>query len=299
MPILTNFFLNMQPHVGYISNCIYPHYAPIPFSLTAEFSDGDQRGRGRVALALDHSVCVTSTSKESGMGAISSFIKSLDPQKDVERDLKETMAILVKLAQEKLHSYKLEMDASWNTSNEESLAPGTTKDSQDEQMHVVTSTDSGKLKDSIGKIVDAGFALGGDDKSKSVGDFIKTLAGVGLDTVLGSGSAEENEHKQYIIYPDHEFLCRCDIWYWRYSMQSSGFQSKVENVVVYRMQYGAVDISKVGKVALAHWFNKWKIDPTLVQKVLEQSKALVDGNKVPSNDVRTALLSNRKLLTLA
>jgi len=233
------------------------------------------------------------------MGAISSFIKSLDPQKDVERDLKETMAILVKLAQEKLHSYKLEMDASWNTNNDESLAPGTTKDYQDEQMHVLTSTDSSKLKDSIGKLVDAGFALGGDDKSKSVGDFIKTLAGVGLDTVLGSGSAEENEHKQYIIYPDHEFLCRCDVWYWRYSMQSSGFQSKVENVVVYRMQYGAVDLSKVSKVALAHWFNKWNIDPSLVQKVLEQAKALVDGNKVPPNEVRAALLSNRKLLTPA
>jgi hypothetical protein len=228
------------------------------------------------------------------MGAISSFIKGLDPQKDVERDLKETMAILVRLAQEKLNSYKLEMNSSWNTSNEESLAPGTTKDFQDEQMHVMTATDNDKLKDSIGKIVDSGFALGGDDKNKAVGDFIKTLASVGLDTVLGSGSAEENEHKQYIIYPDHEFLCRCDVWYWRYTMQSSGFQTKIQNVVVYRMQYGAVDITKVGKVALAHWFNKWKIDPALTKKVLDQATELLVGAG-PHDDVRRALLSRRNL----
>lgn len=233
------------------------------------------------------------------MGAISNFIKSLDPAKDVERDLKETMAILVKLAQEKLHGYKLEMNASWNTKNEDNLGPGTTKDFQDEQMHVITTIDNEKLKGSIGKIVDAGFALGGDDKNKAIGDFIKTLAGVGLDTVLGSGSAEENEHKQYIIYPDHEFLCRCDVWYWRYTMQTQGFQTKIQNVVVYRMQYGAIDMSKVDQGALAHWFNKWKIDPALTQKVLEQAKALVTGGKMLSNSARMELLSSRKLPAVA
>lgn len=229
------------------------------------------------------------------MGAVSNFIKGLDPQKDVERDLKETMAILVKLAQEKLNGYKIEMDSSWNTANQESLAPGTYKDFQDEQMHVITSTDSSTITDSIGKIVDAGFALGSDDKAKAVGTFIKTLAGVGLDTVLGSGSAEENEHKQYIIYPDKDFLCRCDCWFWRYTLQSSGFQTKVQNVVVYRMQYGAVDISKVTKVALAHWFNKWNIDPVVVQKALTAATELLTGGTVPPDHARTALMKARNL----
>jgi hypothetical protein len=232
------------------------------------------------------------------MGAISNFIKGLDPQKDVERDLKETMAVLVKLAEEKLKGYKLEMDSSWRTANEESLAPGVEKDFQDQQMHVITSVDTDKLKGSIGTIVDAGFALGGDDKSKAVGDFIKSLAGVGLDTVLGSGAAEENEHKQYIIYPDHEFLCRCDCWYWRYTMQSSGFQTKVQNVVVYRMQYGAADITKVSKIALGHWFNKWKVDTAVVQTVLDQVNKLFDA-KPPAREERNALLRKRKLLRVA
>lgn len=229
------------------------------------------------------------------MGAVSNFIKGLDPQKDVERDLKETMAILVKLAQEKLNGYKLEMNTSWNTANEESLAPGTFKDFVDEQMHVTTSTDAKALAGSIAAIVDAGFALGSDDKGKAVGTFIKTLAGVGLDTVLGSGSAEENEHKQYIIYPDKEFLCRCDCWYWRYTMQSSGFQTKIQTMVVYRMQYGAVDITKVSKVALAHWMNKWKIDPSILKSVLDQADALI-GTATPDHDVRRPLLVSRGVL---
>ncbi|MFD0726307.1 hypothetical protein [Lysobacter brunescens] len=228
------------------------------------------------------------------MGAISTFIKGLDPKNDVERDLKETMAILVKLAQQKLNGFKLEMNDSWNTANSESLAPGVTKDFVDEQMHVMTSVDSKQLADSIGSIVDAGFALNQDEKSKAVGTFIKSLASVGLQTVLGSGSAEENEHKQYIIYPDKDFLCRCDVWFWRYTMQSSGFESKLQHVVVYRMQYGAVDISKVQPVALAHWFNKWNIDPAVIKPALEGALALVDGrrpaapvaNRVPMIEAR-------------
>lgn len=236
------------------------------------------------------------------MGAVSSFIKSLDPQKEVEQDLRETMAILVRLAQEKLDGFRLEMDSSWKTGDEDSLAPGTTKDFQDEQMHVLTSTNAGPLKDSIGKIVDSAFAIGTqDDKARATGDFIKTLASVGLDAVLGSGSAEENQHKQYIIYPDRDFLCRCDCWYWRYTMQSSGFQKKVQHVVVYRMQYGAVDITRVDRVTLAHWFDKWQIDPDLVKKVLENVDELLDEKKLRSVDqaaARDALMAERGISSL-
>jgi hypothetical protein len=209
------------------------------------------------------------------MGAISKFIRDLDPTKDVEAQLNETLNILVKLARAKLDGYKLEMNNSWQKGGEESLAPGVTKDFQDEQMHVITSTDSAPLQASIGKVVDTAFSLGEDSSAKNVGNFIKTLAAQGLDLVLGSGSAEENEHKQYIIYPDGNFLCRCDVWYWRYSMMSKGFQQKLQNVIVYRMQYGAVDITKVDPIALAHWFDKWHLNTEDAQKVLEQAKALV------------------------
>ncbi len=208
------------------------------------------------------------------MGAVSKFIRDLDPVKDVEAQLTETMNILVKLAQSKLSGYKSEMNNSWQKGDADSLAPGVTKDFEDEQMHVITSTASG-VEDSIGKIVDTAFSLGEDSQAKNVGKFIKTLATQGLNLVLGSGSAEENEHKQYIIYPDHNFLCRCDIWYWRYSMLSKGFQKKLQNVVVYRMQYGAVDPSKVEPAALAHWFNKWHLSTEDAKKILDQVKDLV------------------------
>lgn len=209
------------------------------------------------------------------MGAVSKFIRDLDPGKDVEAQLTETLNILVKLAQSKLSGYRIEMNNSWQKGDEESLAPGVTKDFQDEQMHVLTSTDSGPLQKSIGKIVDTAFSLGDDAGAENVGKFIKALASQGLDLVLGSGSAAENEHKQYIIYPDGNFLCRCDVWYWRYSMLAKGFQQKLQNVVAYRMQYGAVDITKVDPIALAHWFNKWKLDTEVARQTLDQAKALV------------------------
>jgi hypothetical protein len=210
------------------------------------------------------------------MGAISKFIRDLDPAKDTEANLKETLTILVKLAETKLENFRLGMNSSWKEANEDSLGPGVTKDFQDEQMHVITSVDAAPLQKGIGDIVDAAFSLGDDAGAKNIGTFIKKLATQGLDLVLGSGSAEENQHKQYIIYPDGNFVCRCDVWYWRYSMSSKGFQQKVENVVVYRMQYGAIDLTKVSRVALAHWFDKWKLDPDLAAEMLDKMTALVD-----------------------
>ena len=59
-------------------------------------------------------------------------------------------------------------------------------------------------------------------------------------------------------------------------MTSKGFQQKVENVVVYRMQYGAIDLTKVNRVALAHWFDKWKLDPELAAEMLDKMLVLVD-----------------------
>ncbi|KAB7700403.1 Uncharacterised protein [Plesiomonas shigelloides] len=222
------------------------------------------------------------------MGVVSKFMRDLDPAKDVEQQLNETLGILVKLAQTKLNTYRMEMNNSWDKGGDDSLAPGVTKDFQDEQMHVITSTDNQAIQDSIGKIVDTAFSLGTDQSAKNVGTFIKTLASQGLDLVLGSGSAEENEHKQYIIYPDKNFLCRCDVWYWRYSMLSKGFQQKLQNVVVFRMQYGAVDITKVSPIALAHWFDKWGLDTEAAKATLEQAKSLILNAK--SN--QPVLLSN-------
>ncbi|WP_124966090.1 hypothetical protein [Trabulsiella odontotermitis] len=213
------------------------------------------------------------------MGAISKFIRDLDPAKDVEAQLNETLGILVKLGQSKLDGFKIEMNNSWQRGDDESLAPGVTKDFQDEQMHVMTTTDASSVGDSIGKIVDTAFMLGTDDGAKNVGTFIKTLVTQGLDLLLGSGSASENQRKQYIIYPDKNFLCRCDVWYWRYSMVSKGFQQKLQNVVVYRMQYGAVDITKVDPIALAHWFNKWSLDTEAAKATLDQAKALIENAK--------------------
>lgn len=210
------------------------------------------------------------------MGAISKFIRDLDPAKETEANLKETLTLLVKLAETKLANFRLEMNASWKEANEDSLGPGVTKDFQDEQMHVITSTDAEPLQKGIGDIVDAAFSLGEDSSAKNVGTFIKKLATQGLNLVLGSGSAEEHQHRQYIIYPDGNFVCRCDVWYWRYSMTSKGFQQKVENVVVYRMQYGAIDLTKVNRVALAHWFDKWKLDPELAAEMLDKMLVLVD-----------------------
>src|SRR5687767_13452642 len=146
------------------------------------------------------------------MGAVSKFIRDLDPAKETEASLKETLTILVKLAETKLANFRLEMNSSWKEASEDSLGPGVTKDFQDEQMHVITSTDVGPLQEGIGDIVDGAFSLGADPSAKNVGAFIKKLATQGLKLVLGSGSAEEHQHKQYIIYPDGNFVCRCDVW---------------------------------------------------------------------------------------
>ncbi|HGJ5859518.1 MAG TPA: hypothetical protein ACHBX6_07420 [Arsenophonus nasoniae] len=210
------------------------------------------------------------------MAVVSKFIRDLDPRKDMEEQLKETLNILVKLGEAKLENFKHEMNNSWHQSDEDSLAPGVTKDFQTERMHVMTKTDS---KDAVGsaiaKTIESAFSLSQEPNGEKVGKFIEELATNGLDAVLGSGSASEDQYKQYIIYPDKDFLCRCDIWYWRYSIESKGFQEKLEHVVIYRMQYGAVDISRVDPFAVAHCFNKWSLDTESAKATLDQVEELM------------------------
>lgn len=166
------------------------------------------------------------------MAVVSKFIRDLDPKKDMEEQLKETL-----------------------------------KDFQTERIHVMTKTDS---KDAVGsaiaKTIESAFSLSKEPNGQNVGKFIEELATNGLDAVLGSGSAS---------YPDKDFLCRCDIWYWRYSIDSKGFQEKLEHVVIYRMQYGAVDISRVDPFAVAHWFNKWSLDTESAKTTLDQVDELM------------------------
>ncbi len=211
------------------------------------------------------------------MGAAAKFVRDLDTSKEVEAQLKEMMNVLIKLAQAKLAEFKNEMKDSWEKANDDCLAPGSTKDFQDEQMHVIANIESSPISESIGKIVDFSFALGNEASAKTVGDFIKTLVQVGLDTVLGTGGYEEHQYKQYIIYPDGNFLCRCDVWYWRYTIISKGFQQKLQHVVVYRVQYGAVDISQVNPIALGHWFDKWKIKPEVTEDLIKMAKNIIES----------------------
>lgn len=70
----------------------------------------------------------------------------------------------------------------------------------------MTKTDS---KDAVGsaiaKTIESAFSLSQEPNGEKVGKFIEELATNGLDAVLGSGSASEDQYKQYIIYPDKDF----------------------------------------------------------------------------------------------
>lgn len=61
------------------------------------------------------------------MAVVSKFIRDLDPRKDMEEQLKETLNILVKLGEAKLENFKHEMNNSWHQSDEDSLAPESPK----------------------------------------------------------------------------------------------------------------------------------------------------------------------------
>ncbi|HEU6456156.1 MAG TPA: hypothetical protein VN201_11870 [Roseateles sp.] len=212
------------------------------------------------------------------MAALRDFVDNqLDASKDLESQLSETLSILNLLAERKAKDMVADMNKQWNEVGESKLPPGTFKDYDKAHIHVVTSSSSDDMTKGITGLIDKVFAIGtSDSTSNAVRQFLTETARTAIDSVMGSGVAENQTDITSVVYPDHSFLCRCDVGLWRYKIRSASFRTRVQSVVVARIQYGAIDLATPNiLLALAHWLDRHNIDTKAAEQAISRARELV------------------------
>lgn len=181
------------------------------------------------------------------MGAITSAIKNLTAN---ENQVKEQLEILLVAAKGKLQAYRDEINEQFlNSAKIDKLQiPGIRAIRFIEQYHVSAQDGfSDKVKEHLDQAIDAFFSIGGKDadNKKAVQDGIKALIEVGIDAIIGSSEAGEQEKKIYIVVPENNAFVRVDICVWKYHMETCKIHDKKQTAVAYLLCKSVIDHTKL------------------------------------------------------
>lgn len=175
------------------------------------------------------------------MGALRNIVKSADSSPQVEEEVKEALAMLVELAQEKATSaekdIKLDLQTGKTTDN---LSVPITKIIQSKvEYRALTSTSSDIIKDitsSIGEIFsgDGGILKG-----------ISGIANTALTAITGAGEGQESEVRIYNVVTEYPAIVRFDFYFWGRNTKAKSIMTQVKSAFACVGFKSAVDISKL------------------------------------------------------
>jgi hypothetical protein len=211
------------------------------------------------------------------MAVVRDVIKSLDNQPTVTAATKETLSLLMGLAQSKGEVYRqtIERDLITGKVDGQSLTVAITKilDRRIEYRSYV-KTQPTPIIDSITKSLSSMFS-GDGNILKSIGDVVQTM----LNAIMGASQGDETEVEAYIVVADYPAIVRYDFAFWGRNVVSESITTYMENVFACVAYKSAVDVKKLafndflalyGPVLVRAYGN----DPTKLAELLKQAKDL-------------------------
>src|SRR5690349_16808218 len=211
------------------------------------------------------------------MAVVRDVIKSLDNQPTVTAATKETLSLLMGLAQSKGEVYRqtIERDLITGKADGQSLTVAITKilDRRIEYRSFV-KTQPTPIIDSIVASLSTMFS-GDGNILKSIGDVVQTM----LNAIMGASQGDETEVEAYIVVADYPAIVRYDFAFWGRNVVSESITTYMENVFACVAYKSAVDVKKLafndflalyGPVLVRAYGN----DPTKLAELLKQAKDL-------------------------
>lgn len=183
------------------------------------------------------------------MGSISKILKDMSGASEDEKDQKERLELLLKLAQSKIQTYKdrIEMNFSNPGSIEKLEIPGIRAMRYIEQYHIATKEGlNEKVKEHLDAAIDAFFSIGGDASTKdAVKGGITSLISGALDGFIGSTEAGESEQQMFLVVPENNAFIRADIACWKYHFEQHKFINQTDTAIAYVLCKSVVDHTKI------------------------------------------------------
>lgn len=231
------------------------------------------------------------------MGAIKSFIDSLDSSKAEYNDQKELIEALAQLADSKAEAFSLqiekniaEADSTYNKSLPVESWIDTTK-----ETHAITTDGAGDLvkqiTDGIKKFVQPSDSP--KDKDMNIIDGVGSMLGAAVQAFLGSGSASDDKLERMVVYLSGFGVERLDFKVWKRQITGSGIKTKVSQVTVFVAVRSAVDLSKIKLNTFLILYGKqlsaMGYDDTKLSEAIDTAKALLSkfkmGDHAGSNEI--------------
>lgn len=175
------------------------------------------------------------------MGALRNIVKSADSSPQVEEEVKEALAMLVELAQEKAKSAEGEIKFDLQTGKTtDDLSVPITKVIQSKMEYRAITSNSSDIISSITSSIsemfsgDAGILKG-----------ISGIANTALTAIVGAGEGQENEVRFYNVVTEYPAIVRFDFYFWGRNTKAKSIMTQVKSAFACVGFKSAVDVSKL------------------------------------------------------
>lgn len=175
------------------------------------------------------------------MGALRNIVKSADSSSQVQEEVKEALAMLVELAQEKAKSAEgeIKLDLQTGKTTDDLSVPITKVIQSKMEYRAITSNSSdiiSSITSSISEMFsgDAGILKG-----------ISGIANTALTAIVGAGEGQENEVRFYNVVTEYPAIVRFDFYFWGRNTKAKSIMTQVKSAFACVGFKSAVDVSKL------------------------------------------------------
>ena len=175
------------------------------------------------------------------MAAIRDIIKSVDQSKEVAAETKETLKILMSMAESKADVFEKEIENDLITGKtSDNLTIPITKVMQIHKEYRAQTSDHSDIIDEIGKSFSEMFS-GDADIAKS----ICTIISKAFNAMMGAGKGQEGVSIDYKVVAEYPAIVRYDFRFWYRNIETESIFKYMENAFSITAVKSIIDTSKL------------------------------------------------------
>lgn len=175
------------------------------------------------------------------MAAIRDIIKSVDQSKEVAAETKETLKILMSMAEAKADLFEKEIENDLITGKtSDSLTIPITKVMQHHKEYRAQTSNKSDIIEEIGKSFSEMFS-GDADVAKG----ICTIISKAFNVMIGSGKGQEGVSIDYKVIAEYPAIVRYDFRFWYRNIESESIFTYMENAFAITAVKSIIDTTKL------------------------------------------------------
>lgn len=243
------------------------------------------------------------------MGALRNIVKSADSSQQVADEVKEALAMLVELAEQKAISAeeKIKLDLKTGKTTDDLTVPITKVIRSQTEYRAITASSPTNLIDDIKSSIGEMF-----NGNAGILNGIAGIAKTALTSITGTGLGQESEVRFYNVVTEYPAIVRFDFYFWGRNIKAKAIMSQVKNAFACVAYKSAVDITKLDYNTFLSLYAPvlnaaFGSDQTKLKEMIKESKEVynmfngkMDSTALLNDDDKVAkqMLSNMKSFKL-